>query len=131
MQSVTSNAVARAFGNWVTIYSSGTSFIKGCKTPMGTFLRIRMNGYFGNFQSAQNIPNSYLLYTFSTEWAQYITYAPNRFNIAVDTSSVRLSCGVDVHPNGNMLLYFQDNVPLAGTVSSVIGLYCDALLLLQ
>ena len=132
MQSVTSNAVARAFGNWVTIYDCGTGFIKGCRTPMGTFLRIRMSGAFGTFTSTQYLPNGYLLYVIPEGWRPSSTYSPNRFLIAVDTTSVRLPCNIDINGiDGGMRLYFEGNTPIGGGVDAVSGLYCDALLLLQ
>lgn len=131
MYSVSSNAVAEAFGVWTTIYSNGSGFIKGCKMQWGKLLRIRMAGVFGNFTSQRYINNGFILYNVSAEWRPSSTYSPNRFLIAVDTTSVRLPCNVDLGSNGNMNLYFEGNTPLGGGVDNVTGLFCDILLLLQ
>ena len=132
MQSVSSNAVARAFGEWITIYDDGVngSCIKGCKTQCGTFLRIRFSGSMGNFNTVSYLPNGYLLYTLPEGWRP-IHRDPNRILIAVDTTSVRLPCDIDIHPNGSMNMYFEGNTPIDGGVYNVTGLFCDVLILLD
>lgn len=132
MQSVSSNAVAKAIGEWETIYSNGGGFIKGCTMQWGKLLRIRMAGTFGNFTSQRRINNGFGLYTIpSTYWRPSSAYSPNRFLIAVDTTTVRLPCNIDLSSNGSMNMYFEGNTPLGGGVDNVAGLFCDVLLLLQ
>lgn len=130
LHSVTSNAVAGALGQWVTIYAEGDSFIKGCKMKWGTLLRFRFSGYFGNYRATQYIPNGYNLYTIPEGWRP-VTHNPNRFLIAVDTTSIRMTCGININTNGNMNMYFEGNVPLYGGVDNVTGLFADILFLLQ
>ena len=131
MHSVTSNAVASAFGVWTTIYDEGGngSCIKGCKMQWGTLLRIRFSGRFGNFQSTQYMGNGYLLYTLPEGWRP-IYRDPNRCLIGVDTNSVRLPANIDIHSNGNVNIYFEGNTPVGGGVDNVGGLFGDVLLLL-
>ena len=124
MQSVTSNAVYKAFSEWEQIWSSGSSnFIQGIETLMGKFLRIRFNGltsgYIANGTTIATITDNRYKPTINT----------NRFIVGVDTSNARVGAGIDYTSNGKMNIYFYGNTPVTGG-QTVNGIFCDVLLLL-
>jgi hypothetical protein len=124
MQSVTSNAVYRAFSGWEQIWSSGSgNFIQGIETPMGKFLRIRFNGLTSGY-----IANGTTIATI-TDNRYKPTINPNRFKVGVDTSNARVGAGIDYNSNGKMDIYFYGNTPITGG-QTVSGIFCDVLLLL-
>lgn len=125
MHSVTSNAVARAFGGeWENLWTgSNNSFVKGIKTKMGKFLRIRFNNVFGGNKSNGEV----ILTITNTDYIPIIS--PCRFVFTIDTTSnTRMNASVDYDNDGRMKIYFQDRVSFSELVG-VAGCYCDALVL--
>jgi hypothetical protein len=124
MQSVTSNAVYNAIGQWETVAvlgNNGTSFIKGLSTPNGKYLYIRLNGLSGGTYN-----NGDVLFTIPDGWRP--VNDPTRCIVLVDTVTDRITAGLDIHTNGNVNVYFHGHTPFYGQSVTVSGFYGDIFL---
>ena len=125
MHAVTSNAVANALGEWEYVWRQDSdNYILGVKNSLGTWLRIRFSGLMKG-----NISNGTLLLVLPQEWRPVIS-DPNRCTIGADTSTGRISAGLDIETDGDIRVYFQCNTPLHGAVT-ITGLYCDVFMNIQ
>jgi hypothetical protein len=120
MQSVTSNAVAVAFGEWELLWSSGSSTVKGVETKNGKYLALNIQGFF----SGTLYPGSLLLTITNNNFKPSIT---NRLIIlALLTNNTRQYCNLDYNTDGTLKFY-----PPSTSSISVNGLYGNFLIKLE
>ncbi|MBQ5849730.1 MAG: hypothetical protein IIW54_02780 [Lachnospiraceae bacterium] len=112
------------FGQWETVANlgnNGTSFIKGLSTPNGKYLYIRLNGLSGGTYN-----NGDILFTVPEGWRPSLD--PTRCIVAIDTTTDRITAGLDINSNGSASVYFHGHTPLYGQSVVVSGFYSDILL---
>lgn len=118
-------SVINDFGTWETVWEepNTTNIIKGVKTPLGTFLRIRFAGNVNGYGYGNYIQNGTVLLTLPEGWRPTV-YNPNRCVLGVDTTQYRCNAGLDIASDGTITIYFHGNTPLNGG-EYVIGFFCD------
>jgi hypothetical protein len=112
------------FGQWETVAilgNNGTSFAKGLSTPNGKYLYLRLSGL-----SSGTYNNGDVLFTLPEGWRP--NQDPTRVIIGIDTSTDRISAGLDIHSYGAVNVYFQGHTPFSGQSVTVSGFYGDIFL---
>ena len=125
MHAVTSNAVANALGEWKEVWRQDSdNYILGVKNSLGTWLRIRFSGFIKG-----NISNGATILVLPQEWRPVISN-PNRCITGVDTSTSRITAGLDIETDGEIRIYFHGNHPLDATLT-ITGIFCDVFMNIQ
>lgn len=123
---ITSGAVYKAFADWQRILNIDTlSFVDGVDTPLGKIIHISLQGFLTG-----NVSNAALLFTLPNDWRP-VNQTITRFRVGVDTNSVRMEAGCNIHTDGTVNIFFGTNTPLQSSVSNVTGLYGDAYIILN
>ena len=98
MQSVSSDAVARALGTWETIATDNSTYsIKGIETANGKYLSIHLHNYY--FTYGQSIA------TLPAKWRPYFV---TRFLVLVRTATTYIIGFSNISNDGSGALFCDD-----------------------
>jgi hypothetical protein len=124
MQSVTSNAVAQAMGEWQLLsdYSYGGLFrLYGKNTTKGKYLWFHLHAY----AQFTTVTIGDILCTVSSDWVN-----PNetrRCIIMADLPNGRIPADIDINPNGYCNIYYALANQYTGQLVLGNGLFGDAI----